>query len=237
MADFRVTDKRVVIETVSPEVDNGRFPAKSPVGDPVVVEATVFADGHDVIRSLLRYQRAGSGRWAEVSMEPLGNDRWRGSFQPDELGLWQFEIEGWVDSFMTWLDGLNKKLEAGVDVSVEVEMGARLYSEAADRARGDHSKRLTEIAAALVDGSPLATRIALATDEESVRLGEAYPDRSRATRSNTRWPVVVDREKATFSSWYELFPRSWSKKDGEHGTFSDVEDRLDYVAGMGFDVL
>ncbi|HXV71962.1 MAG TPA: alpha-1,4-glucan--maltose-1-phosphate maltosyltransferase [Acidimicrobiia bacterium] len=237
MSDFRVTDKRVVIESVSPVVDDGRFPAKTPVGDRVVVEAAVFADGHDAIRCVLRYQRVGSGRWAEVPMEPLGNDRWRGTFQTDELGLWQFEIEGWVDHFVTWLDGLEKKVEAGLDVSVELEIGARLYSEAGDRARREDSRHLTEIAAELVSPVPIETRVALATDEESVRLGMSYPDRSRATRSTKKWPIVADREKATFSSWYELFPRSWSKKEGEHGTFSDVEERLDYVAGMGFDVL
>jgi len=237
MADFRVTDKRVVIESVSPEVDGGRFPAKTPVGDRVVVEASVFADGHDAVGTVLRFQRAASGRWSETAMESLGNDRWRGSFRPDELGLWLFEIEGWVDHFTTWLDGLHKKVEAGVEVSVELEIGARLYSEAADRARGGDSTRLSEIAADLASWSSSRARIALATSEEAVRLGESYPDRSRATRSTTRWPVVADREKATFSSWYELFPRSWSKKEGEHGTFSSVEDRLDYVAGMGFDVL
>jgi len=237
MADLRATVKRVVIESVSPEVDGGRFPAKTPLGDAVLVEADVFADGHDAVRSVLRYQRAASGTWSETPMELLGNDRWRGSFTPDELGLWQFEIVGWVDHFATWLDGLEKKVDAGVDVSVELQIGARLYSEAAERARGADSNRLSEIAAELVGSTPAKDRITLATSEESVLLGGSYPDRSRATRSHAKWPVVVDREEATFSSWYELFPRSWSKKDGEHGTFSDVEDRLDYVAGMGFDVL
>ena len=237
MADLRATDKRVVIESVSPDVDDGRFPAKTPVGDPVVVEADVFADGHDAVRSVLRYQRAASGRWSETPMEFLGNDRWRARFTPDELGLWQFEIVGWVDHFTTWLDGLEKKLAAGVDVSVELDIGGHLYSRAADRARGEDAKRLSDLAAQIADLALLEDRVALATDADAVALAKTYPDRSRATRSDTRWPVVVDRVEATFSSWYELFPRSWSKKDGEHGTFSDVEDRLDYVAGMGFDVL
>jgi starch synthase (maltosyl-transferring) len=170
-------------------------------------------------------------------MEPLGNDRWRATFRPDELGLWQFEIVGWVDHFATWLEGLEKKLDVGVDDTDEVDIGARLYSDSAERARGADAKRLSEIAARLTDTVSIEDRVALATSEEAVALAKDYPDRSRATRSHTRWPVVADREKATFSSWYELFPRSWSKKEDEHGTFSDVEDRLDYVAGMGFDVL
>ncbi len=40
-----------------------------------------------------------------------------------------------------------------------------------------------------------------------------------------------------FSTWYEVFPRSWSDTEGVHGTFADVEKHLDYVADMGFDVV
>jgi starch synthase (maltosyl-transferring) len=49
--------------------------------------------------------------------------------------------------------------------------------------------------------------------------------------------VEVDRERARYSTWYELFPRSAGDKPGVHGTFADVEARLPYVASMGFDVL
>jgi starch synthase (maltosyl-transferring) len=237
MAEVRATDKRVVIESVSPQVNGGRFPAKTALGDAVVVEADVFADGHDTVSSIVRYQEMASGSWAEAPMEFLGNDRWRGRFTPDTLGLWQFEILGWVDHFRSWLNGLSKKVDAGMDVSVELEIGSGLYSDAARRARGENAKRLSAIADAIAGNDPPADRLEVATDTDAVALALAYPDRSRATRSSIRWPVVIDRPEATFSTWYELFPRSWSKKDGEHGTFSDVEARLDYVAGMGFDVL
>jgi starch synthase (maltosyl-transferring) len=232
------TDKRVVIESVSPQVDGGRFPAKSTLADPVVVEADVFADGHDVIRSVLRHQRVSTRGWAEIPMEPIGNDRWRASFTPDELGQWQFEIAGWVDHFETWLYGIEKKAEAGVEISVELQMGAALFDAASGRARGDDAKALTSIARTLEDESVAAgQRLAVGMSEEATALIRAYPDRSRETRSSHRWPVVVDRERAAFSTWYELFPRSWSKREGEHGTFADVEQRLDYIADMGFDVL
>ena len=238
MAKAWATDKRVVIESVSPQVDGGRFPAKSTLGDPVIVTADVFADGHDVVRCVLRYQKSPSRGWVERPMESLGNDRWEAVFTPDELGLWQFEIEGWVDHFDSWLSGTEKKAEAGVDIAVELQMGAALYAGAADRAKGGDSKQLQTVAANLGDSSLVAdVRLAEAVSGDAVALARAYPDRSRATRSETRWPVVIDREKATFSTWYELFPRSWSKKEAEHGTFSDVEQRLDYVADMGFDVL
>ncbi len=238
MARTWATDKRVVIESVTPQVDGGRFPAKSTLGDEVTVEADVFADGHDSVRSVLRYRRSGSRSWRENAMEPLGNDRWRASFTPDQLGLWQFEIAGWVDHFDTWLTGIQKNAGAGVDVSVDLETGAALYAEAGERAKGGDADELSALSSSLADAtSSVAERLATGTSPSAVALARRYPDRSRETRSSLRWPVVIDRERAVFSTWYELFPRSWSKKEDEHGTFSDVEERLDYVSAMGFDVL
>jgi starch synthase (maltosyl-transferring) len=49
--------------------------------------------------------------------------------------------------------------------------------------------------------------------------------------------VAADRERARFSSWYEMFPRSASADPTRHGTFADVRAKLPYVAHMGFDVL
>jgi starch synthase (maltosyl-transferring) len=238
MAKPFATDKRVVIESVSPQVDGGSFPAKSTIEDPVRVEADVFADGHDQVRCLLRFRSASSRTWTETPMAPLGNDRWAASFTPDELGLWQFEIAGWVDHFESWLSGIGKKAEVGMDLAVDFEIGSRLYQQAGERARGKDAKRLIDLSASLGDDTLAPDeRFELGTADEAVALARRYPDRTRETRSSTRWPVVVDREKAVFSTWYELFPRSWSKREGEHGTFADVEDRLDYVADMGFDVL
>lgn len=238
MAKSWATDKRIVIESVSPRVEGGRFPSKTTIGDQVSVEVDVFADGHDAVRCVLRYQAASARRWAEVPMKPLGNDRWRAAFTPDELGLWQFEITGWVDHFETWRSGIAKKAEAGVDIAVDLEIGSALFAGAGGRARGDDADELASIAKRIEDATvDVADRLLVATSENSVALARRYPDRSRETRSQIRWPVVVDREKAAFSTWYELFPRSWSKKEGEHGTFADVEARLDYVADMGFDVL
>jgi len=231
------TDKRVVIESVSPQVDGGKFPAKSTIGDVLEVEADVFADGHDTVRCVLRYQAPGERGWVETPMRSLGNDRWLARFTPDRLGVWQFEIGGWVDQFETWLSGIVKKDQAGVDVSVELQSGAELYLGAARRAKGEEARSLTSIANTVGDASlPAGERFDLATEDESVALARAHPDRSRETRSGQRWPVVIDREKAAFSTWYELFPRSWSGGEGEHGTFSDVEGQLGYVADMGIDV-
>ena len=237
MSQVPATTKRVVIESVSPQVDAGRFPTKSPIGDPVVVEAKVFADGHDAVVAVLRSRKEASRNWDETRMDFLGNDGWRASFSPDELGAWEFEIVGWVDHFLSWRSGFEKKVEAGVDVATDLLIGAELVSTAAERAKGKDAKSLGVLADDLRNESfTVEERVAAGLSEELNDLMRSYPDRSRAT-TTSRWKVTVDRERATFSTWYELFPRSWAGQPGEHGTFADVEEQLDYVAEMGFDVL
>jgi starch synthase (maltosyl-transferring) len=237
MAKPRASHRRVVIESVTPQVDAGRFPAKSPLGDEVTVEADVFADGHDAITAVMRSRQKGRRGWSETALESLGNDRWRATFHPDSLGIWEFEVEGWVDHFRTWRDGLAKKHEAGVEVDVDLIVGAALVEEASSRARGKESKKLGSLASDLADEKKsLASRVAIGLSEDLLHVVTANPDRAASTTSD-RYQLVVDRETAVFSTWYELFPRSWSESPGEHGTFADVEAHLPYVAGMGFDVL
>lgn len=238
MPRIRATSRRVVIEAVAPEVDGGLFPAKVALGDPVDVEADVFVDGHDSITVVLRHRKTGSRGWAETEMRPLGNDRWAGSFMPDELGMWEFQISGWVDHFASWRQALAKKVEASVEVGVDLVIGAGLVEHAASRARGKTGRTLMEISKTLQDAElDVDERVRLGLGDDLLGLMGSAPDRSSATTTAKSWQVVVDRERAVFSTWYELFPRSWSSKAGKHGTFKDVEANLGYVSGMGFDVL
>src|SRR5713226_5492559 len=88
---------RVVIEHVRPEVDCGRFPIKRVAGESVVVEADVFADSHDQVSCQVAFRQDREDTWTQVSMEPLGNDRWRGEFQVSSVGSYRYTVEGWVD--------------------------------------------------------------------------------------------------------------------------------------------
>jgi starch synthase (maltosyl-transferring) len=231
-ADGRV---RAVIEGVTPEVDNGRFPAKRIVGDLVVVECDAFTDGHDVITCVLRYRPEETAEWTEVAMDPLVNDRWRGEFLAAEAGRYCYTIEAWVDHFKSWVRDLAKRVEAGQEVAVDLQIGAGHLREAAARARGSDATRLKAFAATLRAGGDEAVRQALSPAVAD--LMARYPDRSLTFSYGKELVLVVDRERARFSTWYELFPRSWSETPGRHGTFRDVARRLDYVAEMGFDVL
>jgi starch synthase (maltosyl-transferring) len=223
--------RRVVVEGVKPEIDCGRFAIKRITGDTVTVEADVFADGHDVVTAVLGWRRRGSDRWNETPMEDLTNDHWRASFVAGEMGSYEYTVRGWVDQFATWWRGMQRKVEAGVDTTVDRLIGAELIEAAAKRAPSEDAEEL--LAQAELLRTPGSTP---GWNEDFPALVSAYADTSLAG-SSPEYPVVVDRPRARFSAWYEMFPRSASDEPGRHGTFGDVERRLPYVAGLGFDVL
>ena len=227
--------QRVVIENVKPEIDAGRFPVKRTVGEKVTVEADIFADGHDLLSAVLKVRRKQNDKWTETPMAPFGNDRWRGEFAVEEIGAYLYTIEAWVDRFETWRQGLKKKVDAGQDVSLDLSAGALLVERAVKRATGEDKRKLRDHVAAL--RSDAENKVAREIDDGLTRLMEKYPDRRFAARYEKNLAVVVDREKARFSTWYEAFPRSFARKPGAHGTFQDLEQSLPYVASMGFDVL
>ncbi len=229
---------RVVIEGVHPEIDCGRFPIKRTVGEEVVVRADVFAEGHDKVAVVARYRPPGGGPWAEVPMVPLGNDRWHARFVVDSQGRWEYTIQAWIDHFATWTDELAKKSQAGQDVRSELLEGAQLVREAAVRAEEKAEADWLNARADAIDGpDDQGARVAFALDPELWALMARHPDRSQAQTYEPTLGITVERERARFGSWYEMFPRSASPEPGKHGTFRDVEARLPYVAGMGFDVL
>ena len=227
--------QRVVIEGVKPRINGGLFPAKRVVGERMRVEADVFADGHDSVSAMLRYRPTGQSKWTEVPMEALVNDRWRAEFELDETGGYQYTVEGWIDRFKTWRDGLAKKIAAGQDVTLEKLSGADLIENAAKQAPAKERRLLKEFATTLRSNDAGADEKALSVDLAA--LMERFSPRAWPTTYDKILSVEVDRKKAGFSSWYEMFPRSSAGGDRRHGTFRDCEARLSYVTAMGFDVL
>ncbi len=228
---------RVVIENVTPEVDCGRFPIKRTVGEKVVVEADVLAEGHDVLAAAVRYRKESDRDWAEVTMEPIGNDRWRAAFAISALEPYRYAVEAWVDPFRGWQKGLAKKAAAGTVEPVDLLVGAGLADDAARRAPAEDAARLRAFASALRGEGSIEARAERGLDAELRLLASRHADRRGAARSQRELEVAVDRELARFGAWYELFPRSVRGDARAHGTLRDVEDRLSYVADMGFDVL
>jgi starch synthase (maltosyl-transferring) len=229
---------RVIIEGVKPEVDAGKFPIKRTVGEKVVVEADVFTDGHDAIAAWLLYRKDNDQEWSEVPIVFLVNDRWQGRFVVTEMGRYVYTITAWVDPFQSWQLGLNKKVEAEQDVSVDLLIGANLIEDAIRRDGGISKECLGEwIGTLRSDDVVYADKISLALSEEVAQTMASHPDRRFATTYPRELAVTVDREKARFSTWYEMFPRSTAPEPGRHGTFKDCEARLPYLSMMGFDVL
>ena len=229
--------RRVVIENVKPEIDEGRFPIKRVIGEKVVVMADIFTDGHDVISSRLLYRREKEKEWREVVLKPLENDRWSGEFVVEEVGIYHYTVEAWVDHFETWQRDLKKRWEAGQDVKVDLLIGANQVEETSERASEGDQKRLLQFAEAFKGKGKIEKTVSMAMSEELMELMGRYPDRRSAASYGKELAVVVERERALFSAWYELFPRSLAPGTGQHGTFQDCERVLPEIARMGFDIL
>jgi starch synthase (maltosyl-transferring) len=228
--------KRVVIERVSPEIDCGRFPIKRVVGETVVVEADVFADGHDQIACQILYWQD-EKKLKTTPMKPLGNDRWRGEFSAEELGRYYYTVEGWIDRFETWRVDLVKRVAASQDVRVELLLGTDLIAEAAAQAMGQDAEFLRQWAIRLREAKDKPEGAAIALEEGLLELIRRYSVKHFASRYGKQLMAIVDREEARFSTWYEVFPRSCAREAGRHGTFRDCELWLPYIASMGFDVV
>jgi starch synthase (maltosyl-transferring) len=239
--------RRVVIERVLPEVDGGRFAIKRTVGEVVEVTAHVHADGHDVLSVRLRHRPSGehlAAPWHDVVMEPLGNDEWRGRFAVAEVGRHEYTVHAWVDHFLSWRRALAIKVKAGMDVATELDEGALLVAAAAGRCpranppeATDDGSLLAEAAGALSSDADPTVRASAGLDERLLELMTRHPDRGFAVSYPRVLQVVVDRERARFGAWYEMFPRSWGPTPSRSATFQEAAEHLRNVAALGFDVV
>jgi starch synthase (maltosyl-transferring) len=235
--------RRVVIAGVGPTVENGRYAVKRIEGDALDVWVDLLVDGHDQLAARASLRRRGDATWREAPMLPAGRhrvDRWGASFVVDRAGDWEFSVEAWVDAFETWRHGLERKRAAASLEPLDLRIGEALLRAAATRA-GDASPAdraaLEALAGRLVDDvTPLPARAALALDPAVAALVARHPDRSLAVCTEATMPVIVERERARFTSWYEFFPRSAGVR-GAHGTLRDAAAMLPYVAELGFDVV
>jgi starch synthase (maltosyl-transferring) len=243
--------RRVVIEAIQPQVACGLTPARRFLGDSVQVSAAIFSDGHDHVLARLLSKHQDDPNWLSTPMTALGNDLWSAAFSVDRIGPWLFTIQAWVDHFDTWCADLKMRLAAQPDPSdparrdlppqdipLALTIGASLFDQTAARAKGPDAKHLKSIAASLrtlAGNNSALYQYPLTPQDEA--LAACYPDLSLASSAEKELRLWVNRERARFSSWYELFPRSTSPDPTRHGTFADVELLLPQIAAMGFDIL
>ncbi|MDX2226747.1 MAG: alpha-1,4-glucan--maltose-1-phosphate maltosyltransferase [Verrucomicrobiae bacterium] len=229
---------RVIIERITPSLPDAGALLKRIIGEKVTVKAHVFGDGHDTVLALLQHRKQGENEWNESPLRALGNDEWEGEFVVDAEGFHEFTVSGWTDAFQSWLRGFRKKIEGGQDLSVELLIGAGLIEGAANRARGRDRKTLSTWANLLRDGNvPAQERVDLARMPALEEMARKYPDRTHESTFAPAIGVLVERERAACSAWYEFFPRSWGSSPGAHGTFAECEFLLPHIAAMGFNIV
>ncbi|OHV10642.1 alpha-1,4-glucan--maltose-1-phosphate maltosyltransferase [Kushneria phosphatilytica] len=245
---------RLAIESVMPSVDDGRFAAKAIIGEPLRVTAVILCDGHDTLAARVHWRSVQAGQadtaagWHSAPMslvQPPGNDLWEGVITPQSLGRCEFVIEAWRDAFATWRNELVKKHAAGVPITLELEEGRRLVADGLERLVADDQttndpavKHLRQVMDGLDQASTeTAERVDLLLSPDTQLAMQQADAFEHLTCSDRYYPLEVDRERAVFASWYELFPRSQTDDPGRHGTFADVHQRLPMIRDMGFDVL
>jgi starch synthase (maltosyl-transferring) len=239
---------RLGIDDVSPSVSCGRYPAKAVVGEHIPVAATVWREGHDAVAATVAWRGPDDRLARQTRMVPRGSDHpdeFAAVIVPDTTGLWTFRIDAWGDPWATWEHNVEVKVAAGQgpeDLANDIENGARLLERVSRRPdRRAEKTLLTGAVAALRDEERgLAERVGPALSPEIRQLMHEFPVRELITKGKPH-KVWVDRRRAAYGSWYELFPRSTGGLDAEgkpvHGTFATAEAALDRVAKMGFDVV
>jgi starch synthase (maltosyl-transferring) len=236
-APTRQAPRRIVIQYPAPSVDSGRYPVKRCVGDRVHVEADIFRDGHELIRAVARYRGPAESEWQEVELRridaELGGVRWAADFPVESSGRWLYTIEAWTDLFGTWRDELRRKVAASQhDLTGELSEGIVLLRAAAGQTRSEATREMIEYACRELEDPavPDSAKHDVALGEEL--LAAVQGDQHRHGRVSLDEPqmIEVDRLRARFGAWYELFPRSWGGLQGVH-------ERLPQLAELGFDVV
>jgi starch synthase (maltosyl-transferring) len=225
------TGPRFLIEDIYPCVDGGRYPVKRIAGESVEVWADIFREGHDVVAAALLWRPEASSEWERAPMRLHNNDRWHGKFTPPAAGAYLFVVEAWTDQFATWRKEFSLRKEAGQDLSLPAREGHELLAELKPRNR---KARLVVEAYAkkfAADGD-----VGILLDEVLAAAMEKTELRPDLTRSQSI-PLIAERERARFGSWYEMVPRSQGKVAGRHGTFDDCIARVPEIASLGFDVI
>ncbi len=233
----RMPPPSIIIESVSPELDGGRYPVKREVGDHLLVEADIFKEGHDAIATVLRYRKRDNSVWHEAEMQHVDNDRWSASIELTENGRYEYTIQAFPDRFSTWLDEITKKVAAGLDVTSELLEGRSIVAEAVSRADAQ-DREIIQAALQTIDAAPSPPNaIDRAMTAELIAAMRRNRSRLGASTYQPTLSFVVDRVRARYAAWYAMFPRSAGRVPSRGATLREAEARLPAIAAMGFDVL
>ncbi|MBP7792356.1 MAG: alpha-1,4-glucan--maltose-1-phosphate maltosyltransferase [Candidatus Goldbacteria bacterium] len=227
--------KRVVIEKVFPEIDNGRFPIKRVIGEKINIKSHIISDGHDEKACFFYYKHENDVNWQKKEMKLLYNDEWLSEFVVEKQGCYFYTVKAWIDHFKTWQMDLKKRIENNQDVTIDLLIGIELIEKTISAAEVNDAKKLSEYMDKIRKNDKNSVETALSN--ELAGIMQKYPEQDKISEYEKNLMVYVDREKAGFSTWFEMFPRSCYGNSKKHGTFMDCEKILPEIAKMGFNVL
>jgi len=226
----------VVIDHVSPQIKGGELSIKRVVGQLVHISADILADGHDLLAASILFKHQNEKKWSGVRMTPGHNDDWFGSIKVEKQGVYTYKIQGWVDYALNWQYGIGRKIADNQHVNSELAEGVVYLKSVRKKANEKEKSYLKKLIDLFVNEHAYDEAVKEAVGDKLKLIFEKYPEKFLANTSE-QFPIYVDRKKALFSTWYEFFPRSSGKEEGEHGTFKQCIPLLDRVAEMGFDTL
>jgi len=225
------------IVEIRPNVAGGRYPLKRVAGESMQVVAVIQKGGYDALAAELRYRKPGSTAWEAAPMRYVyDSDEWFADLELDSLGRWEYAVAAWTDTFGSWCSEIERKHAAGLDLASELLEGTHLLQAFAESAATSVRADILETAAAIAEAMNQEAAVAAALSPGLRSLVNAADHRPDLVLSASL-EVWVDRVRARFGAWYEMFPRSQSTRPGRHGTFADVEAQLPRIRDLGFDVI
>ena len=228
---------RAIIENVTPNIEGGKYYIKRTPNEAIEVSAHIFGDGHDEVNARILYKAAKQKKWQTAHLYHIANDEWVGSFSLENEGLYSFTIEAWIDHPLDWLLGIRKKIIAGVDVKVELQIGKEFLTNISKIASAKDKVLIKSYVNKIEDLKAYDDALAAMNEPVLDRIIKQYQLAEFSTKHDVEQQIRVESKKAAYSTWYEFFPRSTSQEIGKHGTFKDCEKVLPFVADLGFDVL
>jgi starch synthase (maltosyl-transferring) len=227
---------RTVIENVSPSINGGRFDVKTIVNDSLLISADVLVDGHDYVSARILYKHESEKTWQSKNLQDLGNDKFAMEIVTEKVGFYTYKLESWVNHVGTWLHEVDEKIKVNLVLEVELLVGVEFFREIQKVADTTDKKTLESWTKVFKDKKKYKEAIQICRDQALYLMAEKYPLIADSFVTPD-YKIFTDREKARFSAWYSIFPRSTAAKEGQHGTFKDVINQLPRVKELGFDVL
>ena len=257
---------RIAVMDVTPNEESGRFPARVELGEPFKVTAQVFIEGRTKVgaTAIVRNHRGKEMQRLPMTCTNPGLDRWEvmltcgehsdvKPWQPEfaaikrQLGEWSVTIEGWEDTYKSWLHAAAIKVKVNDDVENALESGAQLlerWAKTADAKLSAAQRKTLVAAAATMKDTSLTPedRLAAATSEPVAQLHLTNPLRDGVSPSQPQ-RFLVQRPESSFAAWYQFFPRSeGAYVDPEtgkivQGTLKTSVSGLERAKAEGFDIV